>query len=286
MDVVFATSEQQPLITPDDEVLAGQLRRRGVDVTPIPWTEIDPYAILDAPPILLRSTWDYHRNPTHFRTWLDALADSGRRTWNPAPVARRNIDKIYLQQLEGAGIAIPRTQWIAQPDNHSIAAAMREQGWPRAVLKPRIAATAYGTFIVDADPRLDEDALRPARASGALLQEVIPEVMENGEVSLVYFDGAFSHAVTKRARSGDFRVQKDFGGTVEVMTPAAALRGFADHVMAVAAEHCLYARVDVVAAARGPLLMELELIEPELYFGFVPEAADRLAAVLLDRLRG
>src|SRR5689334_5073780 len=111
MQVVFATCEQQPLITGDDQVLESALRKRGVEVRAIPWTEIDPFSVVDAPPVLLRSTWDYHRKPTLFRSWLDAFASSGRTMWNPPAVARANVDKIYLKTLEEAGIAIPKTRW-------------------------------------------------------------------------------------------------------------------------------------------------------------------------------
>jgi glutathione synthase/RimK-type ligase-like ATP-grasp enzyme len=282
--LVFATCDHQPLITADDQILADALTGRGVEVTPIPWTELDPYAILDSPPILLRSTWDYHRLPTLFRSWLLSLADSGRATWNPPAVASGNIDKIYLKALEAAGIAIPRTRWLESIDRESLSAALTDEGWDRAVLKPRIAATAYGTFLIDHGTPLSDEDLHPARNSGALLQEVIPEVVERGEISMVFFGGVFSHAVVKRAKSGEFRVQKDFGGQVERTTPSAALSAFAGTVMTHVPADCLYARVDVVETARGPLLMELELIEPELYFSIVPESAHRLADPLVRAL--
>ena len=285
MNLVFATCDHQPLITPDDQPLADALKARGVDVTPIPWTELDPYAVLDSPPIVLRSTWDYHRMPTMFTAWLEALADSGRTTWNPPEVAAGNVDKIYLKHLETAGIAMPKTRWIDRPDGEAVAAIMSEEHWPSAVLKPRIAATAYGTFLIASDTALSADDLAPARASGALLQEIIPEIVQRGEVSLVYFGGGFSHAVLKRAREGEFRVQQDFGGRVEPTTPSNTLLEFADRVMAHVPTSCLYARVDAVESSRGPLLMELELIEPELYFLFVPEAANRLAQLIVDRLQ-
>ena len=284
MYVVFATCEQQPLATADDQVLANALRERGVEVRAIPWTEIDPFAVIDAPPVLLRSTWDYHRKPTLFRSWLDAFAASGRRMWNAPAIARANIDKIYLQALEAAGIAIPKTRWLDRADNASIGATMREERWDRAVLKPRIAATAYGTFLIDGDPSLDDEELQPARSSGALLQEVIPEIVDRGEMSLIYFDGDFSHAVIKRAKRGEFRVQKDFGGTVEPIAPSPAVRSFADRVASTVPHDALYARIDLVETSRGPLLMELELIEPELYFLYVPDAASRLAGLIAARL--
>ena len=150
--------------------------------------------------------------------------------------------------------------------------------------KPRIAATAYGTFLVSRGVQLSDEDLAPARSSGALLQEFVPEIEERGEVSLVYADGMFSHAVSKHAKPGDFRVQQDFGGSVRPLVPSAELLSFADLVMTHVSGATLYARVDVVETRRGPLLMELELIEPELYFLHVPAAADRLAAAILRRL--
>jgi glutathione synthase/RimK-type ligase-like ATP-grasp enzyme len=256
----------------------------GVTVTPIPWTEIDPYAQIDAAPIVLRSTWDYHRIPTMFSTWLSALEDSGRTVWNDPAIARGNIDKIYLKDLESAGIAIPKTRWLDRVDQDAVRHTLAEERWAQAVLKPRIAATAYGTFLVTPDTTLSDDDLSPARASGALLQEFVPEIIDRGEVSLMYCDGVFSHAVSKRARAGDFRVQQDFGGIVTPLTPPTSLVAFADLVMATVPGPQLYARVDVVETGRGPLLMELELIEPELYFLIVPSAAGRFAAALTQRI--
>jgi glutathione synthase/RimK-type ligase-like ATP-grasp enzyme len=282
--LVFATCDPQPLIAPDDEPLAAALRARGVDVTPIPWTELDPYAILDAPAILLRSTWDYHRVPTMFVAWLQALEDSGRTVWNPPAIARGNVDKIYLKDLEASGIAIPKTRWLDEITAGTLERMLDEEHWSAAILKPRIAATAYGTFLIDRGSLPPDDDLAPARSSGALVQEVVPEVMERGEVSLVYFNGAFSHAVVKNAVPGEFRVQSDFGGRVAPIEPSAALLSFAERVMAAAPSPPLYARVDVVESARGPLLMEVELIEPELYFLFVPDAAKTLAQLLIERL--
>jgi glutathione synthase/RimK-type ligase-like ATP-grasp enzyme len=284
MNAIFATCDHQPLIAPDDEPLADALAARGIDVTAIPWTEIDPFALIDAPPILLRSTWDYHRLPTMFTSWLGALEGSTRRCWNPPAIARGNVDKIYLKQLEAAGIAIPATRWVDRIDGDAIEHALDEQGWQRAVLKPRIGATAYGTFLVDRNSPLSDDDLAPARSSGALLQEMIPEVADRGEMSLVYLGGVFSHAVIKRAQAGEFRVQKDFGGRVDATTPSAAALAFAERVIAHVPPTCLYARIDIVEAARGPLLMELELIEPELFFLIAPDAAGRLADLLVQRL--
>jgi hypothetical protein len=216
--------------------------------------------------------------------WLQALGESGRVVWNAPAIALGNVDKIYLQQLESRGIAIPGTRWLERPDASSIRGAMSDAGWAQAVLKPRIAATAYGTFLVTTDTALADDDLVPARASGALLQEFIPQIAEHGETSLIYCDGVFSHAVVKQAKAGDFRVQKDFGGSVALTTPSAGMLAFGDRVMTTVPRPCLYARVDLVDTPRGPLLMELELIEPELFFRAAPEAAATFAAAIVSRL--
>ncbi|MFA5911768.1 MAG: hypothetical protein WC815_23560 [Vicinamibacterales bacterium] len=286
MTVVFATCAQQPFITADDQLLADALTALGYPVEPEPWTEIDPATSLGAEPVILRSTWDYHRMPTMFAAWLEAIGDSGRMILNPADVARGNIDKIYLQGLAAAGVAIPASRWIEQPDAAALAAVLREEGWKQAVLKPRIAATAHGTFLISHDSLPSEDDLAPARASGALVQEFVPEIQSRGEISMVYAGGSFSHAVAKRGKDGDFRVQKDFGGAVEAITPSRDVLALGVAVMAHVPASCLYARVDVVESARGPLLMELELIEPELYFSIVPGSAERMAHAVVDRLTG
>jgi glutathione synthase/RimK-type ligase-like ATP-grasp enzyme len=284
MTVIFATCHDRPLVAPDDEPLAAALRARGATVTPIPWTEITRYALADAPPVLLRSTWDYHRSPMVFWSWLTAVGDSGRTVWNSPSVARGNIDKVYLQHLEARGIAIPKTRWLDRVDPVTLQDTLAEEGWDRAVLKPRIAATAYGTFLVTPESELSDRDLAPTRASGALLQEFLPEILDRGEVSLMYCEHTFTHAVAKRAAEGDYRVQSDFGGSRTEFTPSAALLAFADRVLATLPEPYLYARVDLVETSRGPLLMELELIEPELFFLIVPAAADRFADAIVRKL--
>jgi glutathione synthase/RimK-type ligase-like ATP-grasp enzyme len=282
--VIFATCHDQPLIAKDDEPLAAAIRAQGVTVTPMPWTEIDRYALVDAPPVVLRSTWDYHRAPMVFWSWLTAVGDSGRTVWNKPSIARANIDKIYLEQLDARGIAIPHTRWLDRADQATVRQTLAEEGWDRAVLKPRIAATAYGTFLVTQQSELSDRDLAPTRASGALLQEFVPEIESKGEISIVYCDGVVSHAVSKRAKPGDYRVQQDFGGSVEAMTASPELVSFTDRVMSTIKGDTLYARVDVVESSRGPLLMELELIEPELYFLHVPSAANTFANAILKRL--
>ncbi|MBL8508028.1 MAG: hypothetical protein JNM11_06140, partial [Chitinimonas sp.] len=111
-----------------------------------------------------------------------------------------------------------------------------------------------------------------------------PEILALGEVSLMVMDGRYTHAIRKSPKAGDFRVQDDHGGTVQPYAPSRAEVDFAEAAVAACPSLPAYARVDFVVTAAGCRLMELELIEPELFLRFHPPAADALAAAIARRL--
>ncbi len=280
MRIVLATCRSKPALTPSDGLLAAELERAGAAVVAAPWDSITP-AGEQPVTVCLRSTWDYHRRWTEFRTWVAGFGDRSGGLWNPAETVLWNADKLYLRDLGAAGIALPLTRWFEPGERLDFEAILRQWKLPRAVLKPRISATAFGTYLISAGRRLSDEEWKPLEASGGLIQAFVPEVESEGELSLVYVDREFSHAVRKRPAGGDFRVQRDFGGTVEAVPPSSGVRDFGEAVLAAVSRPWLYARVDLVEAARGPVLMELELIEPDLFL--TPAAAARLAAALLLR---
>jgi glutathione synthase/RimK-type ligase-like ATP-grasp enzyme len=279
MRIVLATCQSKPAATSSDGLLAAALERGGAEVVARPWDEIDPAG--DPGIVCLRSTWDYHHRLEEFRSWVRGLETRRVPLWNPAETVLWNADKIYLRELAEAGIALPRTAWFEPGRRPEVDGVMREWGLSGVVVKPRVSATAYGTHRVVAGERLDDEEWRSLEASGCLIQEFIPEVASKGEVSLVYLDGTYSHAVLKRPAGGDFRVQTDFGGSLERVKADGRVRAFGDAVLAAFHRPWLYARVDLVDAAAGPVLMELELIEPDLFLE--PAGAERLAAALLTR---
>lgn len=280
MRIVLATCRPKPALTASDTLLADALGRAGTPVTAVPW---DAVAAGDGDGVVcLRSTWDYHLRWTEFREWVSGFT-AGSRLWNPAATVLWNADKSYLRDLAEAGIALPRTRWYEPGERPDIAAVLREWGAAEAVLKPRISATAYGTYVVRAgdDAPLGEEEWSALERSGSLLQAFVPEIRTRGEISLVYLDGTYSHAVVKRPQAGDFRVQKEFGGTLAPAGPAADTVVFGEAVLEAAGRPWLYARVDLVETERGPVLMELELIEPDLFL--TADAAARLARGLIER---
>jgi glutathione synthase/RimK-type ligase-like ATP-grasp enzyme len=249
------------------------------DQIPAPTTAAGGGAVAEGV-VCLRSTWDYHRRWVQFREWVEAFERIPRRLWNPPATVLWNADKRYLETLESAGVRLPFTHWAEPGDRPDCERFFREAGTGRAVLKPRVSATAYSTYLLERGHRLDDAAWAPLESVGSLLQAFVPEIVD-GEASLMFVDGAFTHAVRKRPSTGEFRVQRDFGGRIESLAPSAALRDFAERVLAATPHAWLYARVDVVEAAGGPVLMELELIEPDLFLARAPAAADRLADGLL-----
>lgn len=279
--IVLATCRTKPGLTPGDTLLASALERAGTPVAAAPWDTIDPAGTGDAI-VCLRSTWDYHLRWDEFQRWIAGFTGHGR-LWNPAETVLWNADKRYLRDLAEVGIALPRTRWFEPGERPDADAVLAEWGLERGVLKPRVSATAFGTHLIERGQQLAEAEWKPLVTAGSLLQGYVAEIATRGEVSLMYLDGVYSHAVLKRPAAGDFRVQTDFGGRLERTVPAASVLAFGDAVLAAVTRPWLYARVDLVESDRGPVLMELELIEPDLFLD--PDSAKRMAAAIV-RHRG
>lgn len=294
--VAFVTSEDQPALTADDALAADAMRALGeTDVVAIPWSAAEtPWEQFDA--VVIRSTWDYFRRAEAFMRWLDDLERNGTRLFNVPALARWNADKTYLRELAAAGVPIVPTLWFQKNSSTDIKAALREAGWSKAVLKPTVSASGFGTWVtslkqLDRGDQTRFDEL--VRGRDAMVQPFMEEIAGRGEWSLVFFDGAFSHAILKKPAPGDFRIQEHFGGSWRGASPSPELIREAKGVLAAATQVTgegkpLYARVDgVESEANGQfLLMELELVEPSLFFAADPDNAPlRFAQALSDRMR-
>ncbi len=280
--IVFATCDKRVDLTPSDALLLPVLARMGVAASSMPWNAIasqeDEHLL-----VCLRSTWDYHLRIGEFRTWVESFLPTPWRLWNPPEIVLWNMDKTYLRDLADRGIPIPPTRWFNPGETPSMPDLFRETEWEQLVLKPRVSATAHETYLLTAPGEGHHVDWIPFQETGAIMQSFAPEVA-HGEVSLVYLAGAFSHAVRKTPAVGEFRVQGEFGGTIERESPSRALRDLGDRVLETLSADWLYARVDAVETSEGPLLMELELIEPDLFLDHAPGAAETLATVLATAL--
>ena len=191
---------------------------------------------------------------------------------NPVAVLRWNSDKAYLSELAAKGVAVVPTVEVAALDDAGLADARRALGAEEVVIKPAISGGADGTHRIAVGAGVPADALGQRR----LVQPMMPGILSDGEFSLFFFDGRFSHAIVKRPAAGDFRVQEQFGGRETAWDASDAAQALAAAALAAAPAPPVYARVDMVGDAAGELhIMELELIEPSL---FLPFAEDKGAA--------
>ena len=252
--------------------------RLGESVTDIDWqAPLEAFAGFDA--ALIGTPWDYWDNREAFLAKLDAIAALGVPVHNAPAVVRWNIDKGYLAELGARGVATIPTLLIDNPGPAEILAAFDHFACDRVVVKRRVGAGAEGQFDFTRD---NPPAADWRMGHAALVQPFLPGIVDEGEHSLIFIDGQFSHGLIKRPAPGDYRVQSLYGGWDTAVTPAPADLAAAEAVVAgLPFPAPLYARIDLVRGPDGTLLlMEAEVIEPFLYPLQGPELGPRLLAGL------
>jgi glutathione synthase/RimK-type ligase-like ATP-grasp enzyme len=267
----------------DWSVPAGDYQRLlGEDIIYRPWT--DPGDLSGFDLVLPLLAWGYQRDCPAWFALLDRFEAEALPVANPARVLRWNTDKAYLTELAEAGVAIVPTLIRESLNEAALASAREIFGSAELVVKPPISGGADGTFLIGASDPL------PAEVAGRrmLIQPYLPSIAAEGEFSLFYFGGEYSHAITKHPAKGDFRVQEQFGGIERSVDAPQDARDLA--VASLAAtdviHNCgalVYARVDMVRDADGLFrLMELELIEPSLFLKFASDKGAMFAAAVLE----
>lgn len=284
--IAFATYLGQPDLTPDDRLAVAPLAELGLEVTAAPWDDASvAWDGFDA--VVVRSTWNYHTRAAAFAAWLDRLASTRAAVWNPVPLLRWNSDKRYLRELAAAGVPIVPTRWANGDDTGTLADLMHDAGWREAVVKPSISAGAHETWRVARPSAADEARFAEARVrGGVMVQQYLRPIEADGEWSLLFLGGRFSHAVRKYPRRGDFRVQEHHGGINEPAVAPPALITQAEQVLRSAPGRTLYARVDGCVVDGRLVLMELEVLEPSLFLSLDAASPRRFAAALADALNG
>lgn len=285
----FFPDPEEPIFTHDDRVAAEALRARGHTVVSVVWG-VEPRSPLDV--AVVRSPWDYQDSPEKsaaFFAWLERLS-ARVPVQNPLPLLRWNLDKRYLRDLEGVGVPIVPTEFFGPERKLERSELAARAATHPIVLKPAVSAASRDTFLIDGPAsaerlvahhgeipaEVDLDTWRGERTF--LIQPFLPEIRERGEWSVVFLDGELSHAVLKRPAVGGWWVQDELGGSVVSAEPPAAIAAAAAHAFSglrslpVASGGVLYARVDLIEARppgahiATPLVSEVELVEPELFF--------------------
>lgn len=271
----------------DDELLLDPLARRGWEVEMVPWRRTGvAWDRFEA--VVIRTTWDYWEDPEGFLRVLGEIDRSRALLLNPLEPVRWNVEKTYLRDLEARGVGIVPTVWGRDLSPDGIARIRDELGSEDVIVKPVIGANAAGLHRLGpaSGGEAEARAVRDLGDRAYLAQPFLPAVEEEGEFSLFYFGGDHSHTILKTPRPTDFRVQEEHGGRIRSVRAGSALRKAGRRAMDALDGVPLYARVDLVRGGPGRFaLMELELVEPALYFRTDDEAPDRFAAALDERMR-
>ena len=282
----LTTDHLAGFVTYDHDAVA-PLAALGWTVDFVPWRAEADWDAYDL--VVVRSPWDYQSDPDAFLAALDAIDRSTARLENPLPVLRWNLRKTYLRDLHAAGVRVVPTAVVPALTPDRLAALFEHWGTPEIVVKPVVGANADDVFRLRSG---DEAAGRAGVSAFAdresLAQPFVRSVVEEGEFSVFVFGGQASHAILKTPASGDFRVQEEHGGRIRAVVPELRLLALTNAALGAvpAPAPLLYARVDAVRMPDGGFaVMEVELIEPSLYFPYGPGAADRFAQAV-DALRG
>lgn len=282
----FLTAEDPSTYVIDDALAYEPLRALGWRVESVPWSQRDAaWGAYDA--VVIRSTYDYANAPDVFLGVLDDIERAGTPLFNALDLVRWNIRKTYLRDLAERGVSVVPTVSRERLNPGELSNLPDEVDAPVAVIKPLVGASADGAYRFDRqaarEVAVEIEAYYADRAFMA--QPFVHAITAEGEFSLFYFNGVYSHAILKTPKSEDFRVQEEHGGLIRPVWPDAALRAVGDDVVLSINEPPLYARADFVRANGGVgfWLMELELIEPSLYLRMDDAAASRFAHAFHER---
>jgi hypothetical protein len=287
MHIAFVTYRALPQLSEDDRLAVAELRQHGVTVESAVWdSPLVDWQRYDA--VVIRSTWDYTERAADFEAWLAHIEHLAIPLWNPAGLVRWNMDKRYLLDLESRGVETVPTIVVEQGADVSLASVVEETGWDEVVYKPSISASAARTARVSAGAAASHEAGFAALVAerDMLVQPFLPEIVSEGEWALLFFGGEYSHAVKKRSGVDDFRVQRELGGSLVAETPRAGVIAHAATIVAHLPGSWLYARVDACEREGRLILMELELIEPDLFLGYHSAAPRRFATALRHLVAG
>lgn len=233
---------------------------------------------------VFRSTWDYFDKFSIFQNWLSQVQNKCALI-NSYEQIKWNLDKHYLQDLKNWGLPIPKSVFINKMSGTKLKDIATNMEWNHIVVKPTISGAAKNTFQLK-DQEIENFQTKWIHLTNKedfIVQEFQKNIIKSGEVAVMLFGGKYSHAVLKKAKKGDFRVQDDFGGTVETITPSKEIIDLAEKAIKKLKPTPLYCRVDVIINNQNKaVIIELELIEPELWFRFKITAADKLAIYIKE----
>lgn len=267
----------------DDDLVHEPLQQLGWKVKNIPWNEPTDWNNYEL--VVIRSTWDYQKYLSRFKEVLEQVNQSGAVLLNSLELVHWNMNKNYLFQLEQSGIQLVPTIKTDVLNKLTIESAFHQFDSTDLIIKPMIGANADDTYLISNSTDTNYSQLESVFLNReCMIQPFMKNIVEEGEFSLMYFNGKLSHTILKTVGAGDYRVQEEHGGgVIPIQLPESDLISAGDKAMAALPEVPLYARVDLVRTNDNSFaLMELELIEPSLYFRFDEDAPRNFAQCIHD----
>jgi glutathione synthase/RimK-type ligase-like ATP-grasp enzyme len=276
-NIALVTCSKYPDLTENDRILISLFQNKNFEVAIEIWdnpeVNWEKYDL-----VLIRSTWDYYLKIDEFKEWVSSFRNSKSQFLNPSSIVLNNFHKFYLHNLIEKGISVIPTLFSFQELDLEML-----KSWNKIVVKPAVSAGSYLTEIWDRKDINKQQLENKIKEGDWLFQPFMEEITELGEISLIFFGGKFSHAIQKIPRKGDFRVQKQFGSTYTPYIPSKQQLETAKNILTVASEKTpLYARVDGILKNSEFLLMEIEMIEPDLYFEHSNGSAERFVNTLIE----
>tara|TARA_R100000935_G_scaffold27288_2_gene47480 strand:+ start:55997 stop:56890 length:894 start_codon:yes stop_codon:yes gene_type:complete len=267
-------------------LLKNTLEKKGLSVQRVHWD--DPtYNWSQTKVALIRTVWDYFERFEEFNMWMVKTA-SVTNLINPLPLQQWNSHKFYLQELQDKGVRVVPTEYISAKSKTSLAEISAKRGWKKMVIKPAISAAAFHTYKVSEKNSIESETIfqELLQSRDMLVQEFQETIVTKGEASLMVFNGSYTHAILKKAKQGDFRVQDDFGGTVHPYVPSQEEIEFAEFANTQCPTIPVYGRVDIVWDDKGLCyLSEMEFLDPEIWVRNAPETAKLLAEGIFQSIQ-
>jgi glutathione synthase/RimK-type ligase-like ATP-grasp enzyme len=285
MKIALLTCEKLPELTKEDQLLIPALSKFNISATAVIWNN-KTVNWSDFDYLIFRNTWDYFEKEIEFNLWLDQIEQLGIKTLNSIDIIKKNKHKFYLREMEKQGVKILPTIFINKTNLLELHKIMPSH-WKKAVIKPAFSAGSYQTEVFELEDvqKISTDYKNIASEKELLLQEFMPEIQTLGETSFVFFNKKFSHAVNKKPINGDFRIQVQFGGQYTLAQPNAELIEKAQQIVNTFTGKLLYARVDGIIIENELHLMEVECIEPDLYFNLSEGSLERFVSAIVDLIK-
>lgn len=274
--ITYNTAGKYNPDTEEDRELSSFLKRKGLDVDIVIWN--DPaVSWSDYEVVILKSPWDYHEKFSEFLDWLDLIERLNITKLNPVKIVRWNLDKHYLRDISEAGLAVIQTDFLEQGSAVDLEQYFTIFNTHTLIVKPAVSGGSKNTFKFNKGeaPELSERINVLLKGEAFMVQPFVEEIQTEGEWSMLFFNGKYSHCILKKPQKDEFRVQNQFGGSVHPQMPSTELLDQAEQYVKQFAQGCLYCRVDGVRINGVFHLMELELIEPSLFLAADEDSFER-----------